>query len=41
MPNNEAKYRFGFKLLLEGFKPQGLTFKTSDTPKEFTNLAKH
>ena len=40
MPNNEAKYRFGFKLLLEGFKLQGLTIKPSDTPKELTDLAK-
>lgn len=39
-PNNEAKYRFGFKLLLEGFKLQGLTFKASHTPKELTSLAK-
>lgn len=40
LPNNEAKYRFGFKLLLEGFKLQGLTFKASHTPKELANLAK-
>lgn len=40
LPNNEAKYRFGFKLLLEGLKLKGFTFKTANTPRELISLAK-
>lgn len=38
LPNNEAKYKFGFKLLLEGLKLKGFTFKTSNTPRELATL---
>lgn len=37
LPNNESKYRFGFKLLLEGFKLKGVTLNTSNTPRELIN----